>query len=939
MVGTMMVRAALSLSVISIIWLRAASLSITTPLSSIPPHDDISMRRRGRFVAMLSTTGEDYFHNGRIGDTDTDIDMSSQGEEESDDRYRIPPTLVNTLDLEPLMNHLATYACTKRGKEAILDLVVIPTTSPIISLLQNSGKRISLFGHNQQRQRRQDWYAGSRIGWRNDKHARALSTPIISIAQSAEEAVSEYQLVHDAMMILKSQQSSNHVIPLPPMFDLYDGVSSTSNVDSDDDEWIDLCLAPLPPGMDIYQEIDLQTILQAEQVIKLLLMTYEWATSHHSVPLGLVNVTRQMECLGEIEDKDGNGVTDEDSSMRSINGLREIYETLKGTVEIVRAGPSLSDPNNRFSYQFQLTSGTGRFPELDKLRIKEEGLLNQKRDNSEQLSLVRGEISILEDLIKRKLITSMIRSARDVQRSMNTLARLDVIFARASFGCDWDGAIPKVGDDGQIYVEKFVHPVLAIEKEIEKSQVITPVDLILPERGGYQALIISGPNGGGKTLALKSFGLVAMMAKLGMPITTSSGVGGSNSPVVHYFEDILVEVGDSQSIRKQESTLMARLNSLSSLIQKMSLSDSSDTKLILLDELGGGTDPAAGSALAQSILEKLISIDTDCRVVATTHSPQLKALSKTDSRFESASVLMGEDKNPTFHLRYGVTGDSFALEAARRARPSLPEDVLLRAAELMNGGGEDAANILKQYLTALEKEQQNALELKTETEATRKEVIQYKNDMISKLQVSRMQLSRLESRLSSIFDTLKEDDTRETFELVGDSLEELRLIKRKLQTEEDLLSEKGLRRVPDSYSFYEGETVVIIADGEWKGYDAIVRAVDKDDPMTVTVFPVLDFFSIDDDLEQESIALRRRDIAIFDIPDWRYSDSTAVGTKSSSERKRSGANVLNVLSTLSTSKIKSSTSYTAKGENTFISARQRKAAAAAAKQKKGNKKK
>ncbi|KAL7440207.1 hypothetical protein ACHAXH_007265 [Discostella pseudostelligera] len=888
---------------------------------------------------MLSTKDEDYFHNGINGDTVSNIDVSSE-EEESEDKYRIPPTLVHTLDLEPLMNHLATYACTKRGKEAILDLVAMPTTSSIASLLQNSGKRISLFGYKQQRQRRQDWYTERRISWRNDKHARILATPIIPIAQSTEEATSEYQLVHDAMMILKSQQSSNHVIPLPPMFDLYDGVSSTS-VDSDDDEWVDLCLAPLPPGIDIYQEIDLQTILQAEQVIKLLLKTYEWATSHQSVPLGLVNVVRQMECIDE--DKDGNNITNEDDNIPNINVLRELYVSLKRSVEIVRAGPSLSDPNNSFSYQFQLTSGTGRFPELDNLRNKEEQLLNQKRDNSEQLSLVRGEISILEDLIKRKLITTMIRASRDVQRSMNTLARLDVIFARASFGCDWDGLVPEIGNEGRIHVEKFVHPVLAIEKEIadggEKAHVITPVDLILPDAEGYQALIISGPNGGGKTLALKSFGLVAIMAKLGLPITTSSGVGDSNAPIVHYFEDILVEVGDSQSIRKQESTLMARLNSLSSLIQKISLPDSSDTKLILLDELGGGTDPAAGSALAQSILEKLISIDTDCRVVATTHSPQLKALSKTDSRFESASVLMGEDKNPTFHLRYGITGDSFALEAARRARPTLPEDVLLRAAELMNGGGEDAANTLKQYLTALEKEQRNAVELKTETETTWKEVLQYKNDMISKLQVSRMQLSRLESRLSSIFDTLKQDDTRETFELVGDSLEELRLMKRKLQTEEDLLSEKGLQRVPDSYCFYEGETVVIIADGEWEGYDAIVRAVDKDDPMTVTVVPVVDFFSIDDDLQQEPIALQRRDLAIFDIPDWKFSDSTDVGSKSYSARKRPGSNVLKVLSTLSTSKIKSSTSYKTKDENTFISARQRKAAAAASKQKKGNKKK
>ena len=97
---------------------------------------------------------------------------------------------------------------------------------------------------------------------------------------------------------------------------------------------------------------------------------------------------------------------------------------------------------------------------------------------------------------------------------------------------------------------------------------------------------------------------------------------------------------------------------------------------------------------------------------------------------------------------------------------------------------------------------------------------------------------------------------------------------------------------------------MIIADGEWKGYDAVVKVVEGNDPLTVTVVPVLDFFSISDELEQESITLRRRDVAIFDNPDWGFSGSTAAGTKSYAERKRSGTNVLNALSTLNASKIR-----------------------------------
>jgi len=264
---------------------------------------------------------------------------------------------------------------------------------------------------------------------------------------------------------------------------------------------------------------------------------------------------------------------------------------------------------------------------------------------------------------------------------MDILAKLDVVFAKASFGCDWDGVIPnEIGnEEGRVQVQKFVHPILALgKKDVVNNDdaavsTVVPVDLILPGKnddgGSYQTLMISGPNGGGKTLALKSFGLVAMMVKLGIPITISKSLDdgrSSSSPdvIVDFFEDVLVEVGDSQSISKQESTLMARLNALSNLIEKMSSASQSTSfssgeeeqvhhnhqpkvSLVLLDELGGGTDPVAGSALAQSIMEKLMSINngTTCKLVATTHSPQLKALSIDDERFECASVLMSSSSN------------------------------------------------------------------------------------------------------------------------------------------------------------------------------------------------------------------------------------------------------------------------------------------------------
>ena len=356
-------------------------------------------------------------------------------------------------------------------------------------------------------------------------------------------------------------------------------------------------------------------------------------------------------------------------------------------------------------------------------KAKEEQILKQKGDKSQKLAIIKNEISILEDQITRQLIAATIRGAQEAQRGMTALARLDIIFAKSSFGCEWNGVVPEIDKKGRLNVEQFIHPVLALEG----NERITPVDLIMPANDEGRALMISGPNGGGKTLALKSFGLTAMMVKLSLPITISQPSSEDNMnippPIVDYFEDILVEVGDSQSISKHESTLMARLNALSSLIHTLSSSSEGEAQLVLLDELGGGTDPNAGAAIAQSILEVLISNQSSCKIVATTHSPQLKVLSVNDSRFHCASVLMNSDKtNPTFQLSYGTTGESFALEAARRANPSLPDHVLDRAAELMNRGEADAVDSLNHYLSALENEQQAAKQLVQQTKETLKEV-------------------------------------------------------------------------------------------------------------------------------------------------------------------------------------------------------------------------
>lgn len=610
----------------------------------------------------------------------------------------IPTNAFSALDLAPFINHLKSYACTKRGEQSIVAL--IPATSSLEER-RRDGRKASLFGSNRSSQRNHRFVATSR--------STAQSTicdelhQVLPVATSVENAIQEYSLVGEAMDILHCQNdSAEEKVILPPMFQLIDG-----DTESDEDEWVELCMNN---RLDAYQEIDLETILQAECLVKLLLDTYNWSSvdGADSYP-GLVGVVTEMSTC--------------------VEHLSNLYSTLASAVEIKRTKASLSDGN---FFMFQLASGS-RFPELDSLRDKEEKLLlkiqNSKSadndiSNHRQLATIREELSILEQQTTNAMIASMIDAAPHVQRAQHVLARLDIIFARASYACEWGGVIPEVGNESIINVKEFVHPILAIEKSIRD---VVPVDLLLPG----QVLMISGPNAGGKTLSLKSFGLTACFVKLGIPITVVRNPSEDCKVRVDFFDEIFVEIGDNQNLIAGESTLMARLNACATLIQRAEKTDAA--KLVLLDELGGGTDPFAGAALSTAILEKLCT-DTRCKIVATTHSPQLKALSLDDERFQSASVLLeskeGDEKEqnnildsakmkPTFKLHYGFATESFPLGAASRCNPSLPDDVIRRAAELMSKGsdGDDTVEALRRHMIALEHERNSAKKLTEEAQA------------------------------------------------------------------------------------------------------------------------------------------------------------------------------------------------------------------------------
>jgi DNA mismatch repair protein MutS2 len=255
--------------------------------------------------------------------------------------------------------------------------------------------------------------------------------------------------------------------------------------------------------------------------------------------------------------------------------------------------------------------------------------------------------------ILRFIAERIAAQAPSLLSTVNALAELDVALAKARFGGAVHGTLPAVASDGRLELVQARHPLLT-------GQVV-PISVRLG--GDFRHLLVTGPNTGGKTVALKTVGLLTLMAQSGIPIPAEPGSR------VAVFDGIFADIGDEQSIEQSLSTFSSHLNNIIRILDELT-----DRSLLLLDELGAGTDPAEGSALARSLLTYLLR--TPARVMATTHYSELKAFASTTDEVENASVEFDvETLSPTFRLSIGLPGRSNALAIASRLglRPEIIE--------------------------------------------------------------------------------------------------------------------------------------------------------------------------------------------------------------------------------------------------------------------------
>lgn len=298
-------------------------------------------------------------------------------------------------------------------------------------------------------------------------------------------------------------------------------------------------------------------------------------------------------------------------------------------------------------------------------------------EQNNRLAELRMEEREEVERLLRELTLLMAQEVDRIELTIRTLALIDAVYARAQFCMDYDGTIPEISADGNIRLRAARHPLLVGKSKASAPYTdITPNDIVLD--GEKRVLILSGPNAGGKTVILKTVGLLCLMAQSGLPVTAAEG---SEIPC---FGSVFADIGDEQSLEQDLSTFSSHVSQIAEILRQAKRGS-----LVLMDELGSGTDPGEGAGLGAAVLESLI--ERGCITVVTTHHNALKLFgSQTSGALNAAMEFDPATLKPTYRLIPGRPGRSYGLDMA--ARLGVPDVVIKKARARL---GQDDARLEK----------------------------------------------------------------------------------------------------------------------------------------------------------------------------------------------------------------------------------------------------
>lgn len=338
--------------------------------------------------------------------------------------------------------------------------------------------------------------------------------------------------------------------------------------------------------------------------------------------------------------------------------------------------------------------------------------------NNEIKELANEELIEIEEILEG--LSNMVAEAvEDIKFNLETLVDLDFIFAKAKFARSYNGSQPIFNEDGIIDIKQGRHPLL------EKHSVV-PVDIRLGE--DYNLLIVTGPNTGGKTVSLKTLGLFTLMGQSGLHIPAMEGSRLS------VFDDVFADIGDEQSIEQSLSTFSSHMSNIVYIV-----AHAKENTLCLFDELGGGTDPVEGAALAISILNYLKNMGARC--MATTHYSELKTYALSTEGVENASCEFDiKTLQPTYKLMIGIPGKSNAFAISKKL--GLPDYIIDAAKSNVSSESVDmesliadlekSKNAIEEDERAIEQYKKEVEELKIRLEEKEKNINEKKADILAK---------------------------------------------------------------------------------------------------------------------------------------------------------------------------------------------------------------
>ena len=434
--------------------------------------------------------------------------------------------------------------------------------------------------------------------------------------------------------------------------------------------------------------------------------------------------------------------------------------------------------------------------------------------NNELRELLAKEQKEIERILA-ELSAEAANHRETISSDYEMLVQLDLIFAKARLSYEMHAMAPEVRTDGSLSLRRARHPLI-------DRKTCVPITVSLGV--DFDALIITGPNTGGKTVTLKTIGLLTLMAECGLHLPTDDG------SFVSVFDAVLADIGDEQSIEQSLSTFSSHMKNI---VEIVSSCDSSS--LILFDELGAGTDPTEGAALAISVIEFCRRMGA--KIAATTHYAELKVYGMKTDRVTNASCEFDvETLRPTYRLLVGVPGKSNAFNISRRL--GLPEEIIKSARDLVNESDlnfEDVMDQLEQQRQAMEQARREAERLRLETEQQKQQSDRYyaeiKREREKAVQKARAEAQSIieTARLTAnrTFEELKQmrRQMQENLDVQGLNAQQAAL-RRSLNEAEDQLGEKRAptERPKPTREIVAGDTVELIKLGS----KATVLAVNKD---------------------------------------------------------------------------------------------------------------